>query len=328
MQLSRVQYESGSYLQSDGTETEYRRYGKGGELVVLVPGFSCGMDMWNCLIQNIANSEMFSFLCLENRGFGSGRCSSYRLWSNQGGYSTDTMANDVWHIVNNFSRGQVHLIGFSLGGMIVSKAASVYPERVLSLTLLSTPKCGIHILLPGWRTLKVVMRVISHYVFLRVCPLCRHRSCNERNNHVRIFFEIYFKYSEYYLLELTKDNSALIPRWRFIKQQQEREKYSLPRYMSIWGQLHAILFHRLCREEMTKIRRASFPILCISGKYDQLVSVNGCRNFARELNGNYIMLSGAHFITEECMEQVHQLIRLFLKKQLDCFNDISPLWVV
>ncbi|GJQ11844.1 hypothetical protein GpartN1_g3635.t1 [Galdieria partita] len=328
MQVSKAQYISGSCLQSDGTETKYRLYGNSAELVVLVPGFSCGMDMWSYIIENIASNERFSFLCLENRGFGSGRCSTYRLLSNQNGYSTDNMANDVWHVVTKLSWRQVHLIGFSMGGMIVSKAASMYPERVLSLTLLSTPKCGIHILLPSWRTLRVVSRVIPHYLFLRLCPLCGHRSCSDINSHMRIFFEIYFKYSEYYLLEWMEDGTTLIPRWRLIKQLQEREKYCLPCYISTFGQLRAIFSHQLCSEEMDKIRRASFPVLCVSGKYDQLASVYFCRKLAHELNGSYVVLSGAHFITEECAEQVSQLIRLFLERKLNLPKDTLPLYFV
>jgi pimeloyl-ACP methyl ester carboxylesterase len=246
------------------------------------------------------------------------------------------MANDLWNVVSELRNWRrVHLIGFSMGGMIASKAASMYPEKVLSLTLLSTPQCGIHIMLPSWRTLKVIARVIPRCLLFRWCPLCQQKHCKEVTRHMRTFMELYLKYSEYYLLELmmkdTEDNKAsVVPRWCCMEQQQgdDGQTHSLPTSISTAGQLRAIVCHRLTSEETKKIRRASWPVLCISGKYDQLVSARCCRSLARQLSADYITLPGAHFITEECSKQLHQLIRLFLEKKLVLLDEKTPWYFV
>lgn len=240
------------------------------------------------------------------------------------------MAKDVWNIVTYLGRRKAHLIGFSMGGMIAAKAASMYPERVLSLTLLSTPKYGMCLMSFLWNFFRKLAHILPRCIF-KPCPLCRQGGCKEMMQHVRIFFEIYFKYSEYYLLGLTattEDNASLVQRWRWVERQQQEEKYSPPPFMSLSGQMRAVLFHRTSHKEIVQIRSCSFPVLCIAGKYDRLVSEKYCRNFAHELNGHYVVLPGAHYIIEECAEQLHLLISLFLENNLKLPNATTPLYFV
>ena len=54
------------------------------------------------------------------------------------GYTMDDMADDTLGILDGYGLARAHLVGMSLGGMIAQIAALKAPERVASLTLVST----------------------------------------------------------------------------------------------------------------------------------------------------------------------------------------------
>ncbi len=53
-------------------------------------------------------------------------------------YSIDDMADDALAILDGYGLSRAHLVGMSLGGMIAQLVALKRPERVLSLTLISS----------------------------------------------------------------------------------------------------------------------------------------------------------------------------------------------
>lgn len=53
-------------------------------------------------------------------------------------YGMDDMAEDAVAILDGYAIPQAHLVGMSLGGMIAQVAALAHPERVLTLTLVSS----------------------------------------------------------------------------------------------------------------------------------------------------------------------------------------------
>lgn len=59
------------------------------------------------------------------------------------GYDFDGFVDDVFRILDGYGISAAHLAGFSLGGMVAQGAALKKPERVLSLTALSTSPLGI-----------------------------------------------------------------------------------------------------------------------------------------------------------------------------------------
>jgi len=74
-------------------------------------------------------------LCLSPACRGAGRSDCP---SNRRSYSTSIMASDVLSVMDALGWGAFHLVGFSMGAMVCCKLAATTPERVLSLTLLST----------------------------------------------------------------------------------------------------------------------------------------------------------------------------------------------
>ena len=59
-------------------------------------------------------------------------------WDSKNPYLLTDMANDAVAVLDELQIEKVHIIGLSLGGMIAQEVAIAYPERIVSLTLLST----------------------------------------------------------------------------------------------------------------------------------------------------------------------------------------------
>lgn len=66
----------------------------------------------------------------------SGLSTKYR--PGQPGYGFDDAVDDVFRVLDRYAISAAHVVGFSLGGMVGQAAALKKPERVLSLTAIST----------------------------------------------------------------------------------------------------------------------------------------------------------------------------------------------
>ena len=65
-------------------------------------------------------------------------------------YTGETMAGDAIAVLDGFNIDRAHLVGQSMGGALAQLAAARYPERVATLTLISTsPIVGGHADLPA-----------------------------------------------------------------------------------------------------------------------------------------------------------------------------------
>ncbi|MFA1627145.1 alpha/beta fold hydrolase [Rhizobium mongolense] len=59
------------------------------------------------------------------------------------GYTFDDAVDDVFRVLDGYGISTVNLVGFSLGGMVGQVAALKNPERVLSLTAISSSPVGV-----------------------------------------------------------------------------------------------------------------------------------------------------------------------------------------
>jgi pimeloyl-ACP methyl ester carboxylesterase len=62
----------------------------------------------------------------------------------QPGYAFDDAADDVFRVLDGYGISAAHIVGFSLGGMVGQGAALKHPDRVLSLTAISTSPLGMN----------------------------------------------------------------------------------------------------------------------------------------------------------------------------------------
>jgi pimeloyl-ACP methyl ester carboxylesterase len=61
----------------------------------------------------------------------------------QPGYTFDDAVDDVFRVLDGYWISNAHIVGFSLGGMVAQVAALKSPERVLSLTAISSSPVGL-----------------------------------------------------------------------------------------------------------------------------------------------------------------------------------------
>ncbi|KAJ1930552.1 hypothetical protein IWQ60_000162 [Tieghemiomyces parasiticus] len=122
---------------SDECASEFRLYyehhGRGPRRLVFVGGLGMSLVGWEHQIRHFAALPEYQVLVLDNRGAG---------WSDTppGLYTTKAMARDVLALLDHVGwTTEVHLVGFSLGGMVAQEMAlESNLDRFATLTFVST----------------------------------------------------------------------------------------------------------------------------------------------------------------------------------------------
>ena len=102
-----------------------------GEPLVLVGGFTATVEVWGKLRPLLAGK--YRVIMPDNRG--SGRT---RIEDDDGDRAPKRFAQHVLSLINALGLEQVHLMGSSMGGMIVQEFGVQYPERLKSLIVSSS----------------------------------------------------------------------------------------------------------------------------------------------------------------------------------------------
>lgn len=106
--------------------------------VLLIMGAMCSMVYWDDeFCQQLANTGRF-VIRYDNRDVG--RSTAYEPGTSN--YNVVDMAVDAVGILDAYQIEQAHLVGMSLGGMIAQVVAVRYPQRVLTLSLMSSSLFG------------------------------------------------------------------------------------------------------------------------------------------------------------------------------------------
>jgi len=100
-----------------------------GEPVVLITGLGGDISFWNGMVPLL--SDRFRVITFDNRSSGLTECPDepYDMWE---------MADDVVSLMDRLGIKKAHVLGWSMGGNIAQEIALRSPERVASLTLVST----------------------------------------------------------------------------------------------------------------------------------------------------------------------------------------------
>ncbi len=99
-----------------------------GETLVLLTGLGGDISFWSRAVSQL--SDHFKIITVDNRGAGK---TVY-----QGEVSVEIMADDVIAIMDKESIFKAHIIGWSMGSSIALDTALRYPERVKTLTVISS----------------------------------------------------------------------------------------------------------------------------------------------------------------------------------------------
>ncbi|KAH8719158.1 Alpha/Beta hydrolase protein [Phaeosphaeriaceae sp. PMI808] len=114
----------------------YEVHGSGDRHLVWIMGLGGMKYAWQRQTQDFAHTKghQYSSLVIDNRGIGDSDKPRSR-------YSTSEMAKDVIELVDHLGwtgRRELHVIGISMGGMIAQEMAALIPERICTLSLVST----------------------------------------------------------------------------------------------------------------------------------------------------------------------------------------------
>jgi len=122
------------FVEANGMRYAYRRFGKAGTAPLLFLGyFNSNMDAWDPAVTN-SLADAHEVILFDNAGVGA-----------SGGETPHTIANMTQQCAA-FCRAldlkSIHVVGFSLGGMIAQELALDHPELVRLLILLGTAPRG------------------------------------------------------------------------------------------------------------------------------------------------------------------------------------------
>ena len=113
--------------------------------ILLIMGASASMIWWDSeFCQKLANQGRF-VIRYDNRDVG--RSTTYKPGAPN--YFIEDMVDDAIRILDYYGIEKAHFVGMSLGGMISQLAALINPERVLTITLISSSVWDDNPELPG-----------------------------------------------------------------------------------------------------------------------------------------------------------------------------------
>lgn len=126
-------------IKSGGATICTQAFGSPGDpAVLLIMGLMASMLWWpEAFCERLARAGRF-VIRYDNRD--TGRSTSYE--PGHPGYSVDDMARDAIAVLDSHGIERAHIVGMSGGGMIGQLVALDYPERVVSLTAISTTPIG------------------------------------------------------------------------------------------------------------------------------------------------------------------------------------------
>ena len=114
------------FFQSDGVRIRYVVAGHG-DAVVLIHRWSASAEMWEPLIKNLSRDHRV--IAMDCRGHGkSDKPHDPTAYG-------DEMVKDVVHLLDHLKIKKAHIVGYEMGGGIVAKMLTQYPDRFRSAVM-------------------------------------------------------------------------------------------------------------------------------------------------------------------------------------------------
>ncbi|MGE0581918.1 MAG: alpha/beta fold hydrolase [Steroidobacteraceae bacterium] len=111
-------------LAPDGVHIDYRVFGRGKPLIVLVHGWSCDANYWRAQIDDLKSTYTVVAVNLAGHGASS---------RNRDRWTIEAFGADVATVLAALPEGKVVLVGHSMGGPVALEAARLMPDRVIGV---------------------------------------------------------------------------------------------------------------------------------------------------------------------------------------------------
>ncbi|CAF1304951.1 unnamed protein product [Rotaria sordida] len=264
-------------------ELYYEVHGSGEIKILFIMGLLADGAAWYRQTDFFRQLSHYQCVSFDNRGYGR---SSSPLTIH---YTTTQMAKDALALINHLQWTQCHVAGISMGGMIALELALLAPEKILSLTLLSTHAGGL----------------AGRAPFVGIRHMIRSILLSDENLLVENVMTML------YGVKTLNDPDKRKPLYDYhVKRFRER---MTPTIIGLIGQITAVYKHYVSYADLLKIRYAPFECLIMVGTEDRLVRETNSYMLRRILGCRLVKLDNAgHGLQGEYAKEVNQeLLKLF-----------------
>jgi pimeloyl-ACP methyl ester carboxylesterase len=119
------------FIRLNNINVHYKKFGSGKLTFVLLHGFGANLNSWHAVIEDLG--KYGTVISFDRPGFG--LTEKPLTWDGESPYSPDSQVLLLDSLIDNFSSGNVILVGNSAGGTIAMNYARKYPEKVTALIL-------------------------------------------------------------------------------------------------------------------------------------------------------------------------------------------------
>lgn len=287
-----------------GVQVWYEVHGKGPQRIVFIMGLNNSAFGWLGQVEKYARDPRFSVLVLDNRGYGNSETPT-----DMSKYSTSEMAKDVLEICQHLGwiqERQLHIVGVSMGGMISLEIAKQAPERIASLSLLSTTsgqargQKSLITGLPPLAAVKMITRLLGG------------KSLGLDSDEYRVHRVAQVLFPPQWLDQVDprdprkrtrRETTYELFEWRFQFVRRQHPTGSL-------GQIRAASTHHISNSELAAIDRAVPAVLIVTGDWDNLVKPGNSKHLERHMaSAKLEVLAGrGHAIQLQDPETLHRLL--------------------
>lgn len=208
------------------------------------------------------------------------------------GYTIEAMALDIWAVINTIFNQDthVHLVGHSMGSMIVQRMAlnESNSRRIMSLVLLCGHDGGWF-----WSNAPSISLIKSGLLFTLANKL------NDLIMKADVYINLHFTSSF-----ISNNRDKLRKRYvnGIIRDNDNADSASM------WDHLSAVRSHNLSSEEASTLRSRPYPKLVVYGSSDTVVLPRASRQLAGRIGAKITAVQAAHFAMEEAANDINQLI--------------------
>lgn len=261
---AKVPYQGEHGSDKRGFNVYYEVHGTGPNHVVFIMGLNNSCFGWLNQVEHLVKDPSFSCLVLDNRGYGNTDIPS-------GQYKTSEMAQDVLEVCDHVGWTGLHdlnVVGVSMGGMISLEISKLAPERVKSLTLISTTsgrgngEKDLRISLPPFTGVSTISRLIAG------------RTLGFDNDQYRVNRVCEMLFPTKFLESINEED----PKKRTNRetfQEMFAYRYTFTRRQTLYGalaQVRGVVTHRVSPSQLQRINEAIPKITIITGDDDNLVN--------------------------------------------------------